>query len=118
MPSARTAPTMGSLSRVRHPARWSACRAALTRRRRSRSRLPSPHERADELAVNRGDRFRSESGAGEKVAGALGRVNPRRLHVDILEPGLRELGAVLGLLERAGDAADPQLDAASDFGGH
>src|SRR5206468_8650989 len=32
MPSARTAPTMGSLSRVPHPARLSACDAALTRR--------------------------------------------------------------------------------------
>src|SRR5262247_1137203 len=116
MPSARTAPTMGSLSRVRHPARRFACAATLTRRDRSRFRLPSPYERADELAVDGGDGLGVESGAGQSVARALGRVDSRRLHRDIFEPGLGELGAVLGLLERAGDASDPQLDAATDLG--
>src|SRR5262245_44499956 len=106
MPSARTAPTMGSRSRVRHPARRLPGEAALTRRDRSRSRLPGPHEGADELAIDGGDRLGTESGASEKVARALGRVDPRRLHVDPFEPGLRELGAVLGLVERAGDAPD------------
>src|SRR5262245_63843184 len=110
MPSATTAPIMGSLRRARHAARRLA-RGAFTGGERSRSGLSSPHERADEPAVDGGDLLRAEPGAGEKVARALGRVDPRRLQVDVFEPGLRELGAVLGLLESPGDAADPQLDA-------
>src|SRR5215470_5144989 len=116
MPSASTATVIGSPSRARHPARRFAWGAAVTRRGQSPERLPGPHERADELAVDGGDGVGTESGAGQKLARALGRVNPGRLHVDVLEPGLRELGAVLGLLERAGDAADPQLDATADLG--
>src|SRR5262245_23678418 len=110
---------MGSPSRARHPARWFACDAGLTRRDNSRAHwLPSPHERTDELAVRRGACLGTESGADQKVARALRRVNPRRLQIDLLEAGLRELGAVLGFLERAGDAPDPQLDTAADLGRH
>src|SRR5262245_24660937 len=109
---------MGSLSCARQPARWLARDASLTTRDRSRARLPSPHESTDELAVHGGDRLGIESSAGEKVAHALGRVNSRRLELDVFEPRLCELGAVLGLFEGAGDAADPQLDAASDPGRH
>src|SRR5262245_32387393 len=107
MPSATTAPIMGSPSRVRHAARRLARGAALMGGYRSQSRLPGPHECADELAVDGGDRLRAEPGAGEKVARALGRVDSGRLHGDVFEAGLRELAPVLGLLERTGDAANP-----------
>src|SRR5262245_62475185 len=98
MPRATTAPSMGSSRRVRHAARRLAAGAALMGGDRSRSWLPGPHERADELAVDGGDRLRTEPGAGEKVARAFGRVHPGRLQLDALESRLRELGAVLGLL--------------------
>src|SRR5215467_12691672 len=118
MPSATTAAIMGSLRCVRHLERWSAAAAALTTRARSRQRLASPHERADELAVDGGDGVGTEPRAGENVTRALGRVDTRRLHVDVFEPGLREFAAVLALLERPGDASDPELDAAADLGRH
>src|SRR5215475_1028732 len=107
MPRATTAPIMGSSRRVRHAPRRLARGAALTGADRSRSWLPGPHERADEPAVDGGDRLRAEPGAGENVARALGRVDPRRLQVDVFEAGLRELAAVLGLFQRAGDTSDP-----------
>src|SRR5215467_5291430 len=118
MPSATTAAAMGSLSRARHSARRVAPDAWLTRRDRSRLRFSSSHECADELAVDGGDRLGTESGPGEKLTGALGCVHPRWLQVDILEPGLGELRAILGLFECTGDAADPQLDAATNLGRH
>src|SRR5262245_7187781 len=119
MPSATTAPTMGSTSRVRQSARCVACDAPLTGRSRTRERrLSCPHECADEFAVDAGDRLVAEPGAGEPLARALGRVDARRLHVDLFEPRLGKLGAILALFERAGDAPDPQLDAAADCGGY
>src|SRR2546426_11313199 len=48
----------------------------------------------------------------------LDRVDPGGLDVDRLEAGFRELPPVLVLAERAGDAADPQLDALPDRGRH
>src|SRR5262245_47744696 len=117
MPSATTAATIGSASRLRQPGRWSTCDASLMERVRSRTpthRLSGPHERAHEFAVDVGDRRGAESGAGENVASALGRVDPGRLHVDILEAAPGELGAILALFERADDAPDPQLDTAAD----
>src|SRR4029453_11943786 len=119
MPSATTAPTMGAASRVRQAALCVAGDAPLTGRSRTRGgRLSCPHECADEFAVDAGDRLVAEPGAGEHVAGALGRVDPRWLHVDLFESGLRKLGAILALFECAGDAPDPQLDAAADRGRH
>src|SRR4029453_8621956 len=119
MPSATTAPTMGSASRVRQSALCVACDAPLTGRSRTRERrLSCPHECADEFAVDAGDRLVAEPGAGEHVAGALGRVDPRWLHVDLFESGLRKLGAILALFECAGDAPDPQLDPAAGRGRH
>src|SRR5439155_406093 len=64
------------------------------------------------LAVHLGrDRVGVEAGAGEQLARVLDTVDPGGLDVDRLEAGLRELLPVLVLAERAGDAADPQLDA-------
>src|SRR5262245_19942904 len=107
MPRATTAATMGSLRRRRHPARRFACGVALTTRDRSLQRFPGPHEPADELAVDRSDGLDTEPGAGQEVTRAFGRVNARRLYVDVVEPRLRELRSVLGLLQRAGNAPDP-----------
>src|SRR5262245_50894890 len=121
MPSATAAPIMGSASRVRQAARCLACDAPLTGRDQSRTRerrLSSPHECADEFAVHGGDRVGAEPGAYENVARVLGGVNPRRLYVDLFKAGFGELGAVLALFECAGNAPDPQLDAAADSGGH
>src|SRR5262249_38900573 len=117
MPSATTALIMGSASRVRQPARGCVCDAPLMGRDRSRTRahrLSGPYERADEFAIDVGDRFGAGSGAGENVARALGRVDPRRLHVDLFEAAPGELCAVLALFERAGYTPDPQLDTAAD----
>src|SRR5215471_16605938 len=115
MPRATTAATMGSPRLVHHAARRFVFGAALTRRDRSRQWLASPHEGADELTVDGADGLGTEPGADQEVARAFRRVDARRLQVDVFEPGLRELGAVLGLLERAGNAPDPQLDAATDL---
>ena len=45
----------------------------------------------------------------------LDAVDARRLDADRVEPGGRELRAVLALVERAGDAADPQEDVLPDL---
>src|SRR5438105_4283695 len=45
-------------------------------------------------------------------------VDPRRLHTDLLEPGLRQQPLILGFLQRTGDAPHPQLHAAPYCGRH
>ncbi len=68
----------------------------------------------------RGDRFEVEPCAGEELARVLRAIDPRGLEVDRLEAGLGELFPVLllGFLQRAGDAPDPQLDAAANLRRH
>jgi len=52
--------------------------------------------------------------ASERLAGIVGLIDARGLETDGLEPGLRELGAIFALFERAGHASDPELDALPD----
>src|SRR6058998_974459 len=60
-------------------------------------RLPGPHERPHDPALR-------------------DLVDPRRLHTDPLEPGLRQQPLILGFLQRTGDAPHPQLHAAPHCG--
>src|SRR5262245_49494109 len=57
-------------------------------------------------------------GLEEEITGVLGAIDASRLEIDRLETSLAELGSVLTLLERAGHAPDPELDAAADLKGH
>src|SRR5216684_4261230 len=84
-----------------------------------RRRLARADEGAGEFAINvRCDLLRIEIGPCKDVSGIRNRVDTRRLYVNFGEAGARELCTVLGLLERSGDASDPEFDAAADFGGH
>src|SRR5215468_3883733 len=77
-----------------------------------RARLARANERAHEHAIDlRRDRVGVDTGAGQEITGIFHSVDSCRLHVDSLEAGLGKLIAVLLLLERAGHAADPELDA-------
>src|SRR5215475_10617970 len=79
------------------------------------ARLARTNERAHELAVDlRRDGGCVDAGAGEELPRVLHSVDARGLDVDALEAGLGELVAVLVLLEGAGHAADPELDALAD----
>src|ERR1051325_8881502 len=82
--------------------------------------LAGADEGAHELAVHRGgDRRDVDAFAvAQERARVLGTIDPRRLEVDRLEPGLGELRAVVVVVERARHAADPELDAAADRRGH
>src|SRR5947209_4133710 len=68
-------------------------------------RLPRPHEGSRDPAP---DLPRQHSG----VEPVLELVDSRRLHTDLLEPGLRQQPPILGFLQGAGDAPNPQLHAA------
>ena len=52
--------------------------------------------------------------AGEKLPRVFDLVDARRFEFDVLESRAGELGPVIRLAQRAGDAADPQLDALAD----
>src|SRR5919108_1094206 len=78
-------------------------------------RFDRAHERADELALDlRRDRIDVDAGARKELAGVFRAIDTRRLDTDRVEACLGELVAIFLLLERAGDAADPELDAAAD----
>src|SRR5256712_6075364 len=101
------------------PRRGGPPRAGPPPRDASAGRLLRPDERAHELTIHLGrDGICIEAGAGEELARVLDPVDPSRLEVDRPEAGLRELLAILLLLERHRAAADPQLDALPDCGRH
>src|SRR5437870_133270 len=68
-------------------------------------RLPRPRGGSRDPAP---DLPRQHSG----VEPVLELVDSRRLHTDLLEPGLRQQPPILGFLQGAGDAPNPQLHAA------
>src|SRR6185437_12424824 len=101
------APVAPSAAAIR-PAATRAC--TLTQRRR----LPRADEGAHELAVDLvGERGWVETAAGEKCGGVFRFVDARRLDLHAAKSRVGEQVAILELLERAGDAADPELHVAS-----
>src|SRR5947209_7522929 len=82
-------------------------------------RLPRPDERShDPPAHFACEDFRVQSRAVQYCLGVLELVNACALDVDLLEPGVREQGAILLLFQGAGHAADPQLHTLAHGGGH
>src|SRR5438093_1154570 len=114
MPSARTAPTMGSLSRVPHPARLSACDAALTRRASvalrcaaagaSAARARTDHRQA---RPRRHPLFLALEVVVEVVHLPLDAV--RILHPELVLVGVAAVDAHLLLLEKARPSQDVEV---------
>src|SRR6185437_3483863 len=76
-------------------------------------------EGAGEFAFDvRGDGVGVDAGGGEELARVVDAVNACMLDFDLREARGGEFGAIFGFLESAGDAANPQFDAAADFGGN
>jgi hypothetical protein len=79
---------------------------------RSRSRtaaLDGANEGAHEFAIHfRCDGIHIDSLAGKELAGVVDAVDARGFHVDLLEAGRGQLGAVFVLFERSGHASHPQ----------
>src|SRR5271157_719102 len=81
--------------------------------------LHGADEGAHEFAVDlRGDRIHVDARLGEELAGVRNAVDAGGFDRDLVEAGGSQLGAILVFFERAGNAADPQQDAAADFGEH
>src|SRR6478752_4296737 len=112
-PSCQCTRTARAWWRPAQPRSLAAARRAAARR----LGFSRPHERAHEFAF---DFWRQlidiETALGEELARILDVVDAPRLHLDIGKPRRPQLPRVLSLFERAGDAADPQLDAATDVG--
>src|SRR5271166_4068079 len=74
------------------------------------------HEGAHELAFDlRRDRVDIDALAGQKLASVLHIVDPSRLDPDRLESRGLELPAINALVQRAGDAASPEQDVATNL---
>src|SRR5262249_39780719 len=94
-------------------------RALSWRARRISSGLVGVNETADEGAVDLfGERVDIEALPGEKRPRVFDAVDTCRLDIDVREPRAGELGDVLIVSERPGDAADPELHAPANRGGH
>src|SRR5262245_13423795 len=84
--------------------------SALPPPRSRRARLPRPDERTHELAVDRRE-VDALPRLEKHIARILRAIDAGGLEIHRLEAGLAEPGAILALLQRAGHAPDPQLDA-------
>src|SRR5215469_3199405 len=87
--------------------------AARFRVRRFRGANKGTHELAIDLG---GDHVDVEAFGSKDVFRFFGAVNARRLDLDGLKSGGRQLGAVLRFVEGSGNTADPQQNALADFG--
>src|SRR3989475_13192997 len=79
----------------------------------------SADERAHEFPIDRRRRgVDVETGLDQDLARVLDAVDARRLDLDVDEAGPGELGAIVGVAERTGHAADPELDAPAQLRRH
>src|ERR1039458_968121 len=81
--------------------------------------LHGADEGAHEFSVDfGGDGLHVDARLGEELAGVLNAVDAGGFDGDLVEAGGGQLGAIFVFFKRAGDAADPQQDAAADLGKH
>src|SRR5581483_10283257 len=85
----------------------------------ARARLARPDERARESTVDVGrDSIGVQSALGQERARVFDLINAPRLQLHIGKASGAQLGGVVVLLQRTGNAADPQFHAAANIGGH
>jgi hypothetical protein len=78
-------------------------------------RFGSANEGADELVFNLGrDLVDRDSCFGEERSRIFDVIGASGLEIDVRKAGVCEFGALVGLFERSGDAADPKQHALSD----
>ena len=80
--------------------------------------LPRADEGTHELPLSARSSIRIDSLSREERASFRKVIDPRRLDADLAEASARELRDVLGLLEGARHASDPELHAPADLLGH